>query len=96
MVSGRISLVDTDANAYGTSVALTKEWKTIEIPLSNLQKDSMLLLPRPYPGFQKLWFTSSSNKRLNVEDVEKLEIRFSADQPSNPVSMEVQWIRLKK
>lgn len=91
----RLILIDTGGNAYGTSISLTKEWKTIEIPLSGLQKDSMLLLPRPYPGFQKLWFTSTSNKAFNIEDVEKLELRFSAESP-NPVSVEVQWVRLRK
>ncbi len=91
-----IAMIDTEANVFGASVALTKEWKTIEIPLSALQKDSMLLLPRPYPGFQKLWYTSSSNKILNVEDIEKLEVRFAATQSLSPVSIEVQWVRLKK
>ncbi|MFN2439530.1 MAG: hypothetical protein ABR503_10055, partial [Chitinophagaceae bacterium] len=95
-VIARISLIDTDAIAYGASVTLTKEWKTIEIPLINLQKDSMLLLPRPYPGFQKLWCISSSNKAFTIDDVEKLELRFSADQSPKPASIEVQWVRLRK
>jgi len=95
-VTAHLSLIDADANAYGTTIELTKEWKTIEIPVSSLQKDSMLLLPRPYPGFQNLWFPSSSTKTLQMEDVEKLEIRFAATQAAMPASMEVQWIRLKK
>ena len=95
-VKARLSLIDTDANPYGATVDLANEWKTIELPISGLQKDSMLLLPRPYPGFQNLWFTSSSTKALNIEDVEKLEIRFAATQAATLASMEVQWIRLKK
>ncbi|HUC81065.1 MAG TPA: cellulase family glycosylhydrolase [Flavisolibacter sp.] len=95
-VTAHLSLIDADANAYGTMVNLSTEWKTIELPLSSLQKDSMLLLPRPYPGFLPLWFTSSSKKTLQMEDVEKLEIRFAATQGATPASMEVQWIRLKK
>ncbi|RYZ59599.1 MAG: hypothetical protein EOO14_08200 [Chitinophagaceae bacterium] len=71
-VTAHLSLIDTDANAFGATVDLTQEWKTIEIPVSSLQKDSMLLLPRPYPGFQNLWFTSSSAKTLRMEDVELL------------------------
>ena len=94
-VNARISLIDKDASAYGASVMLTKEWKTIEVPLSSLQKDSMLLLPRPYPGFQKLWFTSLSNKVFNIEEIEKIELRFTAESLS-PVSVEVQWVRLRK
>lgn len=95
-ISARLSLIDADANAYGTTVNLSTEWKTIEIPVSSLQKDSMLLLPRPYPGFLPLWFTSSSKKTLQMEEVEKLEIRFAATEAAMPASMEVQWIRLKK
>lgn len=95
-VNARISLIDSDGNAYGTSIPLTKEWKTIEIPFSSLQKDSMLLLPRPYPGFQKLWFNSVLYKSFTIEDVEKLQMRFSADNSSKPISVEVQWVRLRK
>lgn len=91
-----ISLIDEDATAYGASVALSREWKTIELAVASLQKDSMLLLPRPYPGFQPLWFVSSSKNGLRIERIEKLEVRFAAVEAFKPASIEVQWIRLKK
>jgi hypothetical protein len=91
-----ISLIDKDANAYSASFPLSDEWKEVEIPLTSLKKDSMLLLPRPYPGFQKLWFTSSLFKTLNVEEAERLEIRFGSNQSLSPAGVEVEWVRLKK
>lgn len=72
----KLSLITEDAFAYSATVPLTKEWQDIEIPLSTLQRDSSLLLPRPYPGFQPLYFQAAGTKALNLPDAEKLEMRF--------------------
>ena len=86
----KLSLITTDANAYTAEVSVNKEWKEVEVPLTALQKDSLLLLPRPYPGFQPLRFLSAGNKALNVQDVEKLEVSFGAGISSAPISLEVE------
>ncbi len=90
-----VSLVTTDANAFTTTLSLTKEWKEIEIPLSALQRDSLLLLPRPYPGFQPQRFLSSSTKSLNIADAEKLQISFG-EGATSITSIEVENVWLKK
>jgi hypothetical protein len=94
-LTATLSLIDTEANGWSSPVSLTNEWKTIEIPLSALKKDSTLLLPRPYPGFQKLWFQSASNKNFELADIEKIEFRFTAES-TEPASVEVQWVRVRK
>ncbi|MDQ6609218.1 MAG: membrane or secreted protein, partial [Bacteroidota bacterium] len=92
----KLSLITTGAEAFATTISLTKDWNEIEIPLSSLQKGSLLLLPRPYPAFQPLRFTSSGNNSLNVSDIEKLEITFGEGASLSPVSIEVESISLKK
>lgn len=91
----KILLITTGADAYASVVSLTKEWKEFAIPLSSLQKDAFLLLPRPYPGFLPLRFTSAGNHPLNKSDIERLEITFG-EGLSSPVSIEVESVWLAK
>jgi hypothetical protein len=96
-MKAKLSLITTDADAYTVTVSLTKEWKEIEIPLSSLQKDSFLLLPRPYPGFLPLRFKKDEIKPFNIMDTERLEISFGEGiKSSSPVSIEVESIWLEK
>jgi hypothetical protein len=91
-----LSLVTTDAQAFSAPVKAGKEFTEIEIPLSKLQLDSILLLPQPYPGFQPLWFHASSAKPLDNRNIEKLEIRFSREGlPAGDVSLEIASVWLQ-
>ncbi len=93
-----LSLITTKADAYSISIPLSKEWKEIEIPLSSLQSDSFLLLPRPYPGFLPLYFKSTGTGPLDITTAERIEISFGANTPpgQEPVSIEVESVWLKK
>ena len=90
-----ISLITTGADAYATTLSLSPEWKEIEIPFASLQRSSFLLLPRPYPGFLPLRFTSPGSKQLNIADAERLEITFGEGAMAT-VSIEVESVRLEK
>ncbi len=93
----KISIITANADAYSTSISLAKDWTEIKVPLSSLQKDGFLLLPRPYPGFLPLTFETASKKSLNILDVEKIEISFGEGIVSQaPVSIEVESVYLKK
>ncbi|MGB8191440.1 MAG: membrane or secreted protein [Chitinophagaceae bacterium] len=92
----KLSLITVEADAYSSSVQLSKEWKEFEIPLSSLQADSFLLLPRPYPGFLPLYFKAAGSRSLNIASLEKLEFSFGDIQIQNPVSIEVESVWLKK
>lgn len=93
----KLSLITTDAQAFGTDIMLSNEMKEYELPLSSLRKDSLLLLPRPYPGFQPLWFQSASTKPFAIEDAEKLQVIFGNGQQQNdkPCGMEIEAVWLK-
>jgi hypothetical protein len=91
-----ISLITADAQAFSASVKAGKEFTEIEIPLSKMQLDTMLLLPRPYPGFQPLWFHSASRKPFEINDIEKLEVRLNKEGIGNaPASLEIASIWLQ-
>jgi hypothetical protein len=66
--------VDEDANAYSALVKIDKQLKEIRVPLSSLKKDEMVLLPRPYPGFQAFSFRSPGNAAFRLDKIEKLQV----------------------
>jgi hypothetical protein len=90
-----IALITTGADAFATTLSLTSEWKVLIIPLNSLKRSSFLLLPRPYPGFLPLRFTSTGTAPLNIADAERLEITFG-EGATTPLSIEVESIQLQK
>lgn len=99
-VKAKLVLITKDAAAFAASFTLPSSFKDIEIPLSSLQRDSMLLLPRPYPGFMPLWFRAAGEQQFSLPDLDKLQIIIGPDVPpadfNKPVSIEVQGVLLKK
>jgi hypothetical protein len=91
-----ISLITMDAQAFSASMKAGKEFTEIEIPLSLFKEDSMLLLPRPFPGFQPLWYKASSRKSFDSMNIEKLEVRFTRDGiNSDPATLEIASVWLQ-
>jgi hypothetical protein len=91
-----LSIITVDGNAYSVDVPLTTQWKEMEAPLKILQDDSYFLLPRPYPGFLPLKFRSAVRRPFDITLAEKIEIIFGDSPGSNPVSIEVEGVWLKK
>ncbi len=81
----KVSLLTTDAAAYGATVDLDTEWKEIELPLRSLQPTSYLLLPRPYPGFQPLDFQLAKTPPFAINSIERLEVSVQ------PAALPLQW-----
>lgn len=91
----KAALINANGQAFTGNVTLTHEWQDIEIPLQSLQPDSMLLLPRPYPGFQPLYFKAGVTGAFRWDDIEKLEITFGQASPQ-PLSLELESVELQK
>lgn len=93
----KISLITTQAQAFAASAAVSGQFREIRIPLSSLQPDSLLLLPRPYPGFLPLRFRTATQQPFAITDIEKLEISFGpGNAAGKPASIEVEAIWLEK
>jgi hypothetical protein len=97
----KVTLINSDAVSYSTSVTISNNFQDIEVPLKNLSIDSSLLMPRPYPGFLPLWFKASSvNNKFKLSDVEKIEVMAGFDvavsELNKPYSLEVESIWLEK
>jgi hypothetical protein len=98
---GKLILVTKDAVAFTSAIELGNQTKEILLPLSAFTPGRYLLLPRPYPGFHPLWFSSKGNtSSLRVEDIDLLQ--FVVEKADNPAlkgagpAFEIEWISLRK
>ena len=98
-VNIKVTLVNKNGSAFSSTVSITAGFQDIEVPLDNLKPGAALLMPRPYPGFQPLYFKSSAiNEAFNLNEVEKLEITTSPDlhkSKGKAYSFEIERIILK-
>jgi hypothetical protein len=95
----KLALVDDNGQAFSTLVTLSNDMQAHALPLSRFAPDSALLLPRPYPDFQPVFFTSGANLPLQLARVEKLQLSTSAAwQPSAATALgfAVEGVTLKK
>lgn len=96
----KVTIINKDGQAFAAYVSVNNQWQDIKIPLQLLQPDSALLLPRPYPGFQPLWFKAATKGIFDIAEAEKLQITFGSDmslnQQSKPISLEVETIYLER
>lgn len=99
-VTINLKLVNTQGDAFGASVLLTKDVKEMVIPFSMLKPDSSLLMPRPYPGFQPVYFKSSvANPLFDLSTIEKLEITLTNAMQQTPLKkyeIQIESVRLDK
>ncbi len=94
----KIAVISKDAVSFASYVTVNNQLQHIKIPLSELKPDSSLLLPRPYPAFQPLGFTSSSSKILNLKNADKLQISYAPEVSNNILvySIEIGSVFLSK
>lgn len=99
-VKAKVTLINKDAFSFSAFVNLDMDFQEIEVPLDNLEQDSALLLPRPYPGFLPVWFKGSGTSLFNLPDVETIQITIGSElsEPEliKPYSLEVESIWLEK
>jgi len=89
----KIILTNTAGISYSGEVVLGEEFSDQILRLADLAPDSSLLLPRPYPGFQPLWFKSAVATPFRLEAIERIQIVATA-RPGEDVVMEVEgaWL----
>lgn len=73
----KLVLIDADANAWSATINIANG--TVKVPLSAFKPDSMVLLPRPYPGFQSLRFKSAAVSNFSLLNVERVQLLLAGD-----------------
>jgi hypothetical protein len=96
----KLILVNKNGAAFSATCTLSADFQDVEVPLSNFKTDAALLIPRPYPGFQPLYFKSSANNEIfKPGDIEKIQVTTSPSlQSSNSKSynFEIESVKLTK
>ena len=77
-VKAKLAIITKDAIPFSGELNLSPEFRDIEIPIDRLQKDSLLLLPRPYPDFMPLWFYPAGEHIFSLPDAERLQVTVGA------------------
>jgi hypothetical protein len=99
-VPAKITFTTKDATSFSTPFTLSEAVQDIELPLNTFTADSVLLLPRPYPGFMPLYFSSSQPGIFEIEKAEKFTITIGSELPpserNKAYSLEVESVWLKK
>jgi len=90
-----INLISGNALSYGTKITLGQKNQEVRIPLSALKPAPLLLLPRPYPGFQSLYFNSTAKEELNLSVIEKLQFSYQVKNGQEE-KLRITGIRLEK
>jgi hypothetical protein len=58
----QLALVERDGTAWGAPVDLTGSWRDVTVPLSELRRVPLALLPRPYPEFLPYLLTADTDR----------------------------------
>ncbi len=99
-VSLRLALTDVDGATYSAYVTVDDQYKNLEIPLTAFKPDSAMLLPRPYPEFQALWFKSASFNGLKWQNADKLELTIGNNlqdgEYNKPLGIEIEKVWLEQ
>lgn len=76
-----VALVDQYGMAYAAEITVTNTLQDIELPLSALRPEALLLLPRPFPSFQPVYFKPAIEQPVfNLAAVERLQVYTGAAQ----------------
>ncbi|MBD1396028.1 cellulase family glycosylhydrolase [Pontibacter sp. JH31] len=96
----KVTLISTEATAYGASITLHNTMQEMAIPLSALKPDKFMLLPRPYPGFHPFWFQAAGIGSFRLSQIEKIEVSLgqgiAPEHYDKPYSFEIESIWLSK
>jgi hypothetical protein len=100
-VKAKVTLTDGDAFSYSAYIMLDSNFQDIQVPLNDVTPDSAWIMPRPYPGFQPLWFKAGGTPPpFALSNMEKIQVAIGGDIPAagfhRPYSLEIASIWLQK
>ncbi|MCD8741894.1 membrane or secreted protein [Mucilaginibacter roseus] len=88
----KLVLIDADANAWSAVINISDG--IVKVPLSAFKSDSLVLLPRPYPGFQTLKFKSGATANFSLKNMERVQLLLTGDN-TKPFNVTIEGISLE-
>jgi len=84
----KLILVDKQGNAISGTINIGKGGTEAAIAMQTMVPDQFMLLPRPYPGFQPLYFGGKGAQPFQLQDLEKIQVLLLGDDQENEVRIE--------
>lgn len=84
-ISARLILIDALGNAASSNIKVGTKEEAVAVDLNTLRPDQFMLLPRPYPGFQALYFDAGHKKAFDIHQLEKVQILLNGSDHANAV-----------
>lgn len=76
----QVALVERDGAAWGAVIEVGEEWREFAIPLSDLRRVPLALLPRPYPQFLPgLFEAPTADRAPDPAELDGLQFSVGAD-----------------
>jgi hypothetical protein len=89
----QVALVLRDGSAFGTRVTFDSKVTTVRVPLADLTRVPLVLLPRPYPTFQPYDFLSDAMGPLDLAQLEG--VQFGVAKTDGRVVVEITRVVVK-
>ena len=97
--SVQLALITKDGKAYGGVISLETSSTDYSLELSDLNPVKIVTLPRPYPTFLPYFFEGKTGDKMNLEDVETLQISIGPgipeDELENRHAIAIESVRLE-
>lgn len=90
----KLNLITAEGAVYSAVAIIGKHYGDMRIPFSLFKRDTAILLPRPYPGFQALNFSAEKPADLQLKNVEKIQLLLKGN-AVNDFSVEIGNIALE-
>lgn len=96
----QVILLSDHHEAYSTLIELNDQLTDYAIALNKLTPVSAVLLPRPYPSFQTMWFRPATitETKINVSNIEKIQVMIIGNAESGnteALTVEIESIGLR-
>lgn len=92
-----ITLVEKDGTSWSKKILLDPQWKTMEIPLSQLELSKGAMLPVGYPGEWKYWFEPAAGRggkgdTVRMENVERVQLSVRPNEAMTGEATAASWL----
>lgn len=84
----KVILVDAQGNAVSGLINIGRKAAEVPVAVQGMKPDEFMLLPRPYPGFQALYFKGSGKEAFKLQELEKIQVLLLGDDQANEVRIE--------
>jgi hypothetical protein len=79
----QLILIMKDGSTYGGILTLDSKEDLYKLPLDDLEIVKRSIMPRPYPGFLPYWFEMNSSAKLDLTQVENIQISIGPGIPES-------------